>query len=291
MTKELKADISLVAVTVFWGLSFPIMSVALKTIPPYSYIAIRYTIGAIILGTFFRKKLKSISIKDFKIAGIIGVTLLIGIILQVVGLTYTTSSKSAFITGLNVVFVPIMLAVIYKKLPDYRTIIGIILSIIGLYILSAKGSSGINFGDFLTLLCSIVFAAQIILVDKYAKEVDSGLLTTLELFIVGILSFIPAIGIERLHFEVTKTVVMALVITIIFSTVIAMWVQNEMQPYTNPTHAAIIYLGEPVFGAIFSIFIGDKLTGNSLIGSFLIFLGMIVINVKVKLEKAESEVL
>lgn len=289
MTKEMKADLYLITVTAFWGLSFPIMSVALKTIPPYSYIAIRYTLGAIILTVFFHRKFRTIKPKDLKIAALIGVALLIGIIFQVVGLTYTTSSKSAFITGLNVVFVPIMLAIIYKKIPDIKTIVGIVLSLIGLYILSAKGASKINFGDFLTLLGSIAFAAQIILVDKYAKEVNSGLLTSLELFVVGIFSFIPAIGVEKLHFEFTRTVVIALLVTTILCTVIAMWVQNEMQPYTNPTHAAIIYLGEPVFGAIFSIFIGDKLTGNSLIGSLLILIGMIAINLNIGTSQQKSE--
>jgi drug/metabolite transporter (DMT)-like permease len=286
MRQELKADLALIGVTVFWGTSFPIMSIVLKSMPPYSFIAIRSTLGAMLLSAVFYKSFRKIKFKDIKAASLIGVSLLIGMIFQVVGLIYTTPSKSGFITGLNVVFVPLILAFAYRKLPDLKTFVGIILSVIGLALMSINGSMGINFGDILTLLGAIAFSFQILLVDKYGKEVDAGLLTSLELFVVGLLAFVPAIGIERLQFDMNVFVVGAILFTAIFSTAIAMWVQNKMQPYTNPTHAAIIYLAEPVFAAIFSAFIGDKLTGRSLAGGLLILLGTLVISVRLKSSSA-----
>jgi drug/metabolite transporter (DMT)-like permease len=286
MRQELKADLALIGVTVFWGTSFPIMSIVLKSMPPYSFIAIRNTIGAALLAAVFYKSFRKINLKDIKAALLIGVSLLIGMIFQVVGLIYTTPSKSGFITGLNVVFVPLILAFIYRKFPDLKTLVGIILSVIGLALMSINGSMGINFGDILTLLGAIAFSFQILLVDKYGKEVDAGLLTSLELFVVGLLAFVPAIGIERLQFNINLFVVGAILFTAIFSTAIAMWVQNKMQPYTNPTHAAIIYLAEPVFAAIFSAFIGDKLTGRSLAGGLLILLGTLVISVRFRSSRA-----
>jgi drug/metabolite transporter (DMT)-like permease len=282
MRQELKADLALIGVTVFWGTSFPIMSIVLKSMPPYSFIAIRNMIGAVLLTAVFYKSFRKINLKDIKAAFLIGLSLLIGMIFQVVGLIYTTPSKSGFITGLNVVFVPLILAFIYRKFPDLKTLVGIILSVIGLALMSINGSMGINFGDILTLLGAIAFSFQILLVDKYGKEVDAGLLTSLELFVVGLLAFVPAIGIERLQFEMNVFVVGAILFTAVFSTAIAMWVQNKMQPYTNPTHAAIIYLAEPVFAAIFSAFIGDKLTGKSLAGGLLILLGTLIISIKFK---------
>jgi drug/metabolite transporter (DMT)-like permease len=282
MRQELKADLALIGVTVFWGTSFPIMSIVLKSMPPYSFIAIRNMIGAVLLTAVFYKSFRKINLKDIKAALLIGLSLLIGMIFQVVGLIYTTPSKSGFITGLNVVFVPLILAFIYRKFPDLKTLVGIILSVIGLALMSINGIMGINFGDILTLLGAIAFSFQILLVDKYGKEVDAGLLTSLELFVVGLLAFVPAIGIERLQFEMNVFVVGAILFTAVFSTAIAMWVQNKMQPYTNPTHAAIIYLAEPVFAAIFSAFIGDKLTGKSLAGGLLILLGTLIISIKFK---------
>lgn len=285
MTKELKADLSLLGITLFWGMSFPIMSVALKSMAPFTYLAIRYTLGALILGIIFHKSFKNINKKAIKAAILIGVALLIGMIFQVVGLTYTTPSKSGFITGLNAVFVPIILALFFKQVPDFKTILGITLSILGLGIMSINGRMGVNFGDFLTLLGAIAFAIQIILVDRYGRDIDIELMTTLELFVVGIFSFIPAIGLERLQITFNTYTIGAILFTAVFSTALAMCVQNTMQPYTKPTHAAVIYLAEPVFCALFSTLIGDTLTGKALIGCTLILLGTVVISIKLDLKK------
>jgi drug/metabolite transporter (DMT)-like permease len=181
------------------------------------------------------------------------------------------------------------LALLFKQLPDLKTIIGIILSVLGLGIMSINMNMGINFGDFLTLIGAIFFSVQIILVDKYGKDIDSRLLTILELLVVGIFSFIPAIGIEKLNITFNVITISAILFTAVFCTAVAMWVQNEMQPYTNPTHAAIIYLAEPVFGAIFSTLIGDKLTGKTLIGCILILVGTLVISVKIDFKKSKIE--
>ncbi|MBC2579670.1 DMT family transporter [Clostridium sp. DJ247] len=289
MTKELKADLSLLGITVFWGMSFPIMSVALKSIPPFSFIAIRNTLAALILAAIFYKKFRNVDKKTIKAAVYIGVALLIGTIFQVVGIIYTTPSKSGFITGLNAVFVPVILALFFKQIPDLKTIIGIVLSILGLGIMSINGRMGINFGDFLTLLGAVAFAAQIILVDRYGGNVDAGVLTALELFVVGLFSFIPAIGVEKLQINFNAVIVGAILFTAIFSTAIAMCVQNAMQPYINPTHAAIIYLAEPVFGAFFSTLIGDRLTGRTLIGCILILSGTLIISVKVNFKRADIQ--
>ncbi|HBM81576.1 MAG: DMT family transporter [Clostridiales bacterium] len=280
--KTLKADLCLLGITVLWGASFPVMSIVLKNkyFLPYSYIAFRNMLAALIMALIFHKRFKKINVIAVKGAFLIGISLLLGSIFQVVGLVYTTPSKSGFITGLNVVFVPVMIAILYKKFPDGKTIFGIILSLIGLGFISINGINGINIGDVLTLLGAICFSSQILFVDRYSRECDVLLLACLETFVVGILAFIPAIGVEGLHIVLNPYSIFALIFTSVFCSAIAMSVQNKMQPLTQPTHAAIIYLAEPVFGAIFSTFIGDALTGRELLGCAFIFLGMIVLNIK-----------
>lgn len=280
MSKELKADISLLLITIFWGASFPIMKFALRDIGPLTLVVFRNGFGAILLTIIFYKRFRNINMRVIKGAVLIGLSLLIGCVFQVMGLLYTTSSKSGFITGLNVVFVPIIISVIYKKKPDSKTIIGIILSVIGLALISLNNDYSINIGDVFTLLGAFVFSFQILFVDKYGKGVDVLLLTCLELWVVGILGIIPAIGFEGLHMNLNAFSIGALIFTTVFCTTIAMCVQNKMQPYTNPTHAAIIYLAEPVFGAIFSTFVGDILSLRGLIGCILIFMGMLVVSIK-----------
>ncbi|MCM0649685.1 DMT family transporter [Clostridium swellfunianum] len=281
MTKQLKADLSLLAVTVVWGASFPIMSIAFKSVPPYSFIAMRYILSGLILGIFFIKRFNNFSREMLKPGILIGIALGIGCILQAVGLTYTTPSKSGFITGLNVVLVPIFIAFIYKKIPDFKTNLGVVLSVSGLALMSISGKVGINFGDFLTLLSAVAFAVQIILVDKFAKDSDLAVLTTIEFLVVGFLSSVPAAFIEGFKINLNLFAVGAIIFTALFCTIFAYGLQNVAQAYTTPTHTAIIFLAEPVFSAIFSVFIGDKLSGRTSWGCSLILLGMIIINLKI----------
>jgi drug/metabolite transporter (DMT)-like permease len=282
MTKQLKADLSLIAVTVVWGASFPIMSIAFKSVPPYSFIAIRYILSALILGAVFMKKFKNFNKEMLKPGILIGLALGIGCILQAVGLIYTTPSKSGFITGLNVIFVPIFIAFLYKKLPDFKTNVGVVLSVLGLALMSISGGMGINIGDFLTLLSAVAFAAQIILVDKFSRNSDLAILTTIEFLTVGLLSTVPAVIVEGFSMDLNLFAVGAIIFTALFCTIFAYGLQNVAQGYTTPTHTAIIFLAEPVFSAIFSVFIGDKLSGRTFWGCLLILIGMIVINFKIE---------
>jgi drug/metabolite transporter (DMT)-like permease len=282
MTKQLKADLSLIAVTVVWGASFPIMSIAFKSVPPYSFIAIRYILSALILGAVFMKNFKNFNKEMLKPGILIGLALGIGCILQAVGLIYTTPSKSGFITGLNVIFVPIFIALLYKKLPDFKTNVGVVLSVLGLALMSISGGMGINIGDFLTLLSAVAFAAQIILVDKFSRNSDLAILTTIEFLTVGLLSTVPAVIVEGFSMDLNLFAVGAIIFTALFCTIFAYGLQNVAQAYTTPTHTAIIFLAEPVFSAIFSVFIGDKLSGRTFWGCLLILIGMIVINFKIE---------
>lgn len=281
MTKELKAELSLLAVTVVWGASFPIMSTALKYIQPYSLIALRYFIAALLLGIIINKKIMTADKKTIEAGILIGISLFLGCTLQVMGLKFTTPSKSGFITGLNVVFVPLFLAVIYKKLPDVKTILGVILSVAGLGIMSINGSTFINKGDLMTLFSAVAFAIQIILVDRLVKQdMNVLVLSFIQFFTVGVLSVMPAAVFENFNIEINLFSVSAIIFLSVFCTIIAYYVQNKMQPLTNPVHAAVIFLAEPVFAALFSLLIGDKLTGKTFIGCLLILAGMVIINIK-----------
>jgi drug/metabolite transporter (DMT)-like permease len=281
MTKELKGDLSLIGVTALWGSSFPIMSLVLKDIPPFTFIAIRYILSALILALVFFKSFKTITAATVKSGVIIGATLFVGCAFQLTGLLYTTPSKSGFLTGMNVVFVPVLIALLYKKLPDKKTIIGIGLSVIGLGVMSISSNLTINKGDILTIIAALFFAVQILVVDKYTKNVDIALLTCVELLVIGILGVIPAAAVEGFKFTISTGVIIAIFYTAILCTAIAHGLQNKVQASINPTHAAIIYLAEPIFAAFFSMLIGDRLTLRTLAGGFIIMLGMLAISIKV----------
>jgi drug/metabolite transporter (DMT)-like permease len=288
LRQELKADLALLSVTLVWGTSFPIMSIALKQTGPYTFLAYRYLAAALILFFFVFKKLKTIDRRTLKAGLFIGFPLFVGCILQIVGLVYTTPSKSGFLTGMNVIFVPFFLALVYKQMPDSKSVAGVIFSVLGLSVMSLDSNMSMNFGDLLTLISAVAFAVQIILVDKYARDVDIAVISFLQMLLIGVLSFIPAVAFEGLKFPINRFSVSSIIFTAIFCSIYAYYVQNKMQPYTKPTHAAIIFLMEPVFSAIFSSFIGDTLTGKTLMGCLLILFGMIAINIKLPRKVVEQ---
>lgn len=278
--KVLKADLALLGVTVVWGASFPITAIALKHIMPYTLLCARYLLAGIALAIVFFSKLKNVDKRTLKMGILLGVCVAAGSGFQIVGLVYTTPSKSGFITGLSVVIVPMILALIYKKLPGLRTVIGIILSLVGLVFLSMSGGTGINKGDLLTMISAMAFALQIVLVDRYCIDVNLAAFTCIEMLTAGLMGAVPAIMFENMQAAINVESLGAVFFLAVFCTIGGFGIQNKMQPYTEPEHAAIIFLAEPVFSAIFSLFIGDELSGNTLIGCLFIFLGLIVINVK-----------
>jgi drug/metabolite transporter (DMT)-like permease len=280
MSKQLKADISLLVISMIWGAGMPVMSLALQHIGPYTFMLTRYSIATIILLPFVVKRLRKAEKESIKGGALIGLSMFLGSLLQTIALLYTTPSKAGFLTGLYSIFVPVITAVIYRKLPDLKTVFAVGISLFGLAVMTIEGSSGINIGDVLLVVSAVAYAFQILLVGKYAKSEHILETTFMQMLVVSLLSFIPSMAMEKFYVPINKTTVLSVLFIAVFSTVVAYMVQNKMQPYTDPTHAAIIFLSEPLFVAIFSIFVGDILTVRTLIGGVFIMLGMLVINIK-----------
>jgi drug/metabolite transporter (DMT)-like permease len=164
------------------------MKMVLEYIPAYAYLSIRFLLAAIVLAAIFHKNLKSLSKRTLLYGSIIGLFMFGGMAFQVVGLYTTTASNSGFITGLNVVMVPLFAAVMLKKKPDRSSFIGVAIAFIGLFFLSGGLNFSFNFGDFLTFLCAICWAFQIIAIDKFTQTEDAPLLAVIQLFFIGIAS-------------------------------------------------------------------------------------------------------
>ncbi|TDT58435.1 DMT family transporter [Fonticella tunisiensis] len=278
MKRQTKADLSLLGITIVWGASFTLMKEGIKDIPPYTFLAIRYFLGSLVLILFFRNRIRNLNLETLKYGFLIGLALACGSIFQILGLQYTTASKSGFITGLAVIFVPVIMAVLYKKLPGFKAAAGILASLLGLGLLTLNNNTGINGGDILTLFSSVFFAFQIIFVDKYGAKFDSLALTVTEMVVVALFSGILGIFFEGFKVVVTPTSVFSILFTAIFCSALAYWVQMEMQKYTTASHAAVIFLGEPVFSIIIAaLFLGEAMTVKMALGAMLILLGMIAV--------------
>lgn len=279
MSRQLKADLALLFVTIGWGASFILTKIALTDLATYNFLAVRFILAFIISSIFFIKKMIKLDKKTIKLGIFLGIILYLHYAFQTVGLKYTTASKSAFITGLNVIMVPIFSPLLLKKFPKKASIYGAILAFIGMGLLSLSNMTsvnGINVGDVYTFICAVIFALYIIAVGKFTADVESISFAVIQLGVVGILSLITSVAIEHPIMPTSKEGWISILILSIVCTSAAYIIQNVAQRFTSSTHTALIYTGEPVFAAIFGyIFFRELLNTMGTIGAILILTGMI----------------
>lgn len=281
-------ELGLAVVAIIWGSGFVASAVSLEHFTPYQILAIRFLIGIILLSIVFFKKLKNIKKSTIIKGTIIGVFLYLAFALQTVGLVYTTPSKNAFITAVNVVIVPFIAFFIFKRKMDKFELFGALLAIIGIGVLSLKLSVGVNFGDFLTLLCAVAFAFHIIYTAKFVKNEDPVLLTVVQMAAATVLGFIVVLFKGETNFVSNFEGVSAVLYLGIISTTIAFLLQTVAQKYTTETKAAIILSTEAFWGMVFSIIIlSEVLTGKMVIGATLILAAIIISETKLVFFKGD----
>ncbi len=298
MSRQLKADLSILSITVIWGSSFIIMKNISENIPAYAYLTLRFTVAGLILSLIFFKHLINIKWKSMWSGTIIGFFLYAGMMLQVLGLQTTSASNSAFITGLNVVMVPFISATLLKKRPPVNATIGVVLATLGLFVL--KGFTGVwGIGDTYTLMCALCFAFQIIFIDKFASDVD-----TYQLAIVQIVSAAVFYAITWVVVDVAASpapiildsaIILAILYTGALGTAFGFGVQTLAQKYTTPTRTALIIACEPVFGAFFAFIVPnakgetEPLTLGTILGCLLILTGMFITEAKINKENEQCK--
>lgn len=285
MSKHLKADISLLLVTIGWGASFLLTKNSLSELATFNFLTIRFFLAFILAFMIFFKKIINVDKKTLKYGVILGVVVYATFALQTLGLNYTTASKSAFITGFSVILVPVFSAIIMKKIPDKKVIFSVFIAFIGLGLLTLnKNISGINIGDIYTFICAIVCAIHVLLVSKYTKESESIALATIPIGVCAVLSLITSLAFENPIIPTSTTVWINIIILSVVCTLGAFIIQSVALKFTSPTHAALIYTAEPVFAAIFGyIILGEMLSNNGLLGALLILTGMTITEVDFKL--------
>ncbi len=277
--KGIKAEIYLLGIVIIWGSTFAIIKDVLDQIMPFTFLAYRFLLAVLILSVIFWKRIKSIDKIILKKGFLIGIFLFLGYAFQTVGLKYTTATKAGFITGLSVVLVPIISYLFFKEKINRNSIIGVVFAVVGLWFLNYNSSYNFNLGDFLVLLCAVSFAMHIISVGLYTKKMDYVLLVIVQLATVFVLSLLIALFFERpdIHLSYSFNVWWSIILTGVFATALAFYMQNRFQRYSTATKTAIIFSGEPLFSAIFAyLLLGEKVGLIAWIGGFFIIFGMIV---------------
>ncbi|WP_043930541.1 DMT family transporter [Bacillus sp. EB01] len=274
-------EIFLTITAVIWGSGFVASAIALDHWTPYQILAGRFVIGAIILCAIFFRKLKGISRKTITQGVILGIFLYGAFALQTVGLQFTTPSKNAFLTAVNVVIVPFIAFIFYKRKVDAFELVGAIMAMVGVGVLSLKVTGGVNIGDLLTLGCAVFFALQIFYTAKYVKDSDPILLTLMQMIAAAAIGLIVVIfkGDPVGHIE--SEGMLSLLYLGVFSTTVAYLLQTVAQKWMSETTAAIILSTESFWGMVFSVaLLGEVMTIKMLIGAILILSAIMISETK-----------
>ena len=275
------ARLLLLTSTIIWGSSFVILKNTLDSLPFCLILAIRFSIGAILLSAIFIKKLKIADRAYLWQGAIIGLFLFLAYFTQTIGLEHTTPGKNAFLTAIYCVIVPFLFWLTNKTRPDFYNISAAFLAIFGIGLVSLNESFSLNIGDALTLVGGFFYAAHIVAVAIFAKDKDIIVITILQFFFAAIYCWIYVLIGNQLVFDFSRPVVFSVLYLGIFATTVALLFQNIGQKYTSPSSASIILSLESVFGVLFSvIFYSEKLTFKEGFGFLLIFAAIIISETK-----------
>ena len=284
MTKrEILADAILVLTAFIWGTGFVVMKNTVDSVPPAMIIFIRYTIATALTALMFRRHLTGLTQADVKRGALVGLLLCGAYIVQTIGLSMTTAGKNAFLTTVYVLLVPFGCYAVFKDKLNKRNFIAAALMLAGIGCLSLDGESGgLNLGDLLTLAAGALFAAHIMAVERCQRKTNTYALIVLQFaFSAGFALIYSLIFESGMPVTMEMSTAGGLLYLAVFSTTIAMSLQNIGQSMAPSSHAAILLSLESVFGALAScLVLGERLTGMMIVGFAIIFATLVVNSLK-----------
>ncbi len=288
----LYGGLALLAAAAIWGITFPLVKDALDDVSPFEFLAIRFTIATLVLGVLSpraaRDAVRSWAAKGGLIAGLL---LALGHAFQTIGLQHTLSGNAGFITGLYVVFTPLMAALILRRRPPALVAFGVVLTAAGLALMSLQLRNGVasfNGGDLLVLVCAVLYAGQIVTLARYSPGSDPRVLTIQQLGITA-LFFAVLMPAQPVTAPNTGAVWLALLTTALGSSVFGISVQTWAQARVPPTRAAVIFSMEAPFAALAGFVLADeRLATRAWIGAALILGGMLIVELRPKVSDKEG---
>jgi drug/metabolite transporter (DMT)-like permease len=282
--RQYAVQVSLVLVAAIWGGTFVIVADAISRYPMYGFLFWRFAVAAVAFVVFFPKVLKRLTSTSVKRGLIAGVLLSAGYIFQTWGLdgaTRTTPAKAAFITGLYVVFTPLLQAAILRKKPRKSTLLGGAIALVGLWLLSGIGSvdGAWVLGDTLVAVCAVAYSVHMIVLGMTDERHDIGVLTLVQLVTVAVVCGVISAVKERPALPSEPSVIVAILVCGVLASAFAFVVQTWAQSKLPPSRVALILVTEPAFGGAFGWAAAGLWPVREVAGAAIMFVGMIVAEV------------
>ncbi|MBK5093221.1 MAG: DMT family transporter [Actinobacteria bacterium] len=277
LSEKRESEVFLIAITVVWGLTFSLVKESLVELQPFVFMSYRFWLAFIVTGLFCFKKLRKIDRDMLKAGLLLGVLLYGSYAFQTFGLKYTSAGNAGFITGLFIVFVPVLSVLFLKHRPDLKSIIAVVVALVGLGFLSIQPNFHVNSGDFLVLACALSYSIHIILLDGYVKRYDLMLLTFLQMGFLALGNTASGLIFESFVLPRSWIVWLSIIICGVFASAVAFYVQGYAQRVLTPVRTSMVLIMEPVFSVLFGIILlGERLSWRGWLGCGIILTGMLL---------------
>jgi drug/metabolite transporter (DMT)-like permease len=279
-----RADLALIGIVAVWGATFVLVKSALADASVLLFIALRFSLASVALAAAFAgSRRRPTAVRRSLAAGFFaGLCLFAGYFFQTAGLESTTASKSAFITALSVVMVPLLISLVHMSVPHAAEAAGVVLATAGLGLMTLRFDSlTLNRGDLLTVFCALGFAVHVVVLAKFSAASDLRLLSFGQVATTALLALSSFWWAETPRIRWTAGLLVALAVTGLIATALAFTVQAWAQRRTSPTRTALILALEPVFAwATSLVFAAERLSPQAMAGGGLILGGVLLAELK-----------
>lgn len=265
------AQLGLLAATAVWGLAFVVTQDALATVPVLSFLAARFLVAAAAVLPFAARDLRRTTRATVRDGVVLGAVLAAGFVAQTASLEHTTATNAGFITGLVVVLVPLIAAVVLRHRASRGTWLAALVATAGLALLAGGGSGLRPLGDGLALIGAVWFAVHVLLTDRAAARHPLKAVLLVQLATTGVLSLVAAAAFGQLALPTDPAALVAVAITALLGTAAGFLVQLEAQRHVAPARTALILAAEPAFAGLFGLTLaGDHLGPLGWLGAVVV---------------------
>lgn len=284
------ATVALVAMTASWGSTFVLIKDLLDRVPTLDFLAVRFAIASVALFLVAPRALARLSHESRRHAIVLGALYGVAQIVQTAGLAHTAASVSGFITGMYVVFTPILAALLLRTRITAMTWVAVALATAGLWVLTMEGTFALGYGESLTLVGAGLYALHIVGLGAWSRPQEAMGMSIVQLIVITVICFVATVP-DGIVLPATRADWVSLLYMALVAGAAAVFVQTWAQAHLPPTRSAIIMSMEPVFAALFAVsFGGEDVTVRLLTGGLLVLTAMLVVELIPRRRPIEGEV-
>lgn len=295
MKRQRKADLLLVMVTAFWGMSYYLSDLCLQDLPPMNLNAFRFVTAFVVLGIIFFKNLRHMNRITLRYSLLVGLALSGTYIFYGYGIARTSITNAGFICALPVVFTPIFAFLVHRTKPSRKLLVCLVMCALGLALLTLNDDFRPALGDILCMGVPVCYAIDLLLTEVAVQhpEVDALALGVCQLGVVAVITLALSLILEQPHLPTTPATWGGALFLGLLCSGVAFVIQSVEQQYTSASHVGLIFTLEPVFSAIVAFFLaGERLKPRGYVGMVLMLLSLVLMELDLpgKQKKKQNEI-